>query len=393
VLGGVIRVTRQGRLSLEELAARAGISAGQLSQIENGTGNPTVEMLMKLADALDLGIPDLVEPRPTPPTYIVRASERRHHRVLSQDRDVLLMSPGIRHQLTVADNIMQPGEVFVTNRHRGEALLYVVGGALEIRQKEAEYRLAAEDCMLISPPDQAEVTSASRAEFISIYRPEAGRASGNADGEDISPSEAGVSTARRRQVARIGRRVRMLRRERLTLAQLAEQSNLSVGLLSRLENGSGNPSFAALSALGRALGVGVDSFFEEPDERPGAVVTKEDRITLGGSSGDVLLEILSPQLTSRVLSGLLTLAPGYAAGIPAAGNPGQQFETVLSGTVELHVEQEVHLLEAGDSVLFEASRPHRRVNAAPAAPARLLVCTTELRLDSFFPDRSVAWRG
>ena len=45
----------------------------------------------------------------------------------------------------------------------------------------------------------------------------------------------------RAHIRHIGGRVRELRRDRLTLVQLAAASGVSIGLLSRLENGSGNP--------------------------------------------------------------------------------------------------------------------------------------------------------
>jgi transcriptional regulator with XRE-family HTH domain len=53
-LGELIRTRRRGRFSLETLARRSGISAGLLSEIERGKGNPSYFTLLKLADALDM---------------------------------------------------------------------------------------------------------------------------------------------------------------------------------------------------------------------------------------------------------------------------------------------------------------------------------------------------
>src|SRR5882757_4897619 len=106
-LGVIIRGSRRGRLSLEDLAARAGISAGQLSQIENGTGKPTVEMLIRIAGARDLGVTDLIEPQPAAPTHVVRAGSPRPYRVLGTEHDVHLMTPGLHHQLTMSRTVLQ----------------------------------------------------------------------------------------------------------------------------------------------------------------------------------------------------------------------------------------------------------------------------------------------
>lgn len=53
-LGELIRTRRRGRFSLEALARRSGVSAGLLSEIERGKGNPSYFTLLKLADALDM---------------------------------------------------------------------------------------------------------------------------------------------------------------------------------------------------------------------------------------------------------------------------------------------------------------------------------------------------
>ncbi|MEU6380049.1 XRE family transcriptional regulator [Streptomyces sp. NPDC046909] len=65
--------TRVG-LSLSELAKRAGIAKSTLSQLEGGTGNPSVETLWALAVALGVPFSALVEP-PAPSVQIIRAGQ------------------------------------------------------------------------------------------------------------------------------------------------------------------------------------------------------------------------------------------------------------------------------------------------------------------------------
>jgi transcriptional regulator with XRE-family HTH domain len=59
-------------LSLTELARRAGIAKSTLSQLESGTGNPSVETLWALGVALGVPFSQLVEP-PAPQVRVVRA--------------------------------------------------------------------------------------------------------------------------------------------------------------------------------------------------------------------------------------------------------------------------------------------------------------------------------
>ena len=61
-------------LSLTEVAKRAGVAKSTLSQLESGTGNPSVETLWALAVALDTPFSALVDP-PRPKVQIIRAGE------------------------------------------------------------------------------------------------------------------------------------------------------------------------------------------------------------------------------------------------------------------------------------------------------------------------------
>jgi transcriptional regulator with XRE-family HTH domain len=62
-------------LSLSELARRAGVSKGVLSQIEAGRANPTVETLWALAQALDVPFSDLTAEPAQPQVTVIRADE------------------------------------------------------------------------------------------------------------------------------------------------------------------------------------------------------------------------------------------------------------------------------------------------------------------------------
>ncbi|MQA09576.1 MAG: helix-turn-helix domain-containing protein [Pseudonocardiaceae bacterium] len=68
------RERRRAGLSLTEVAKRAGVAKSTLSQLEAGTGNPSVETLWALGVALDVPFSRLVE-RPGPRVQIIRAGE------------------------------------------------------------------------------------------------------------------------------------------------------------------------------------------------------------------------------------------------------------------------------------------------------------------------------
>jgi transcriptional regulator with XRE-family HTH domain len=65
---------RRAGLSALELARRSGVARNTLSALEAGRGNPTIETLYALADALGVPLSDLLD-KPAPSTGTVRAWE------------------------------------------------------------------------------------------------------------------------------------------------------------------------------------------------------------------------------------------------------------------------------------------------------------------------------
>src|SRR5215831_12476542 len=68
------RERRRAGLSLAETARRAGSAKSTLSQLESGTGNPSVETLWALCVTLDVPFAQLVQP-PQPQVQVIRAHE------------------------------------------------------------------------------------------------------------------------------------------------------------------------------------------------------------------------------------------------------------------------------------------------------------------------------
>lgn len=74
IASGLRRERARAGLSLSEVAKRAGVAKSTLSQLEAGTGNPSVETLWALCVALGIQVGDLIDP-PRPKVQVIRAGE------------------------------------------------------------------------------------------------------------------------------------------------------------------------------------------------------------------------------------------------------------------------------------------------------------------------------
>lgn len=108
--------TRAG-LSLTELAKRAGIAKSTLSQLENGSGNPSVETLWALGAALGVPFSHLVDP-PRPTTRVIRAGEGPATHAEHSDYTAVVLAtcpPGARRDIYRI--VFQPGEPRLSAPH------------------------------------------------------------------------------------------------------------------------------------------------------------------------------------------------------------------------------------------------------------------------------------
>ena len=144
-------------------------------------------------------------------------------------------------------------------------------------------------------------------------------------------------------------------RRNLTLAQLSELSGISVGHLSRLENGGRTPTVRLLLQLARALGVSLGALVGESPEQNTVYVSRgADRHKI--EAGDTTLQSLSDPALRWLQAVELTLAPGRV-GEPAA-HAGEEWVYVISGAMEVDVNGGAYALAAGDAVHFRADTPH-----------------------------------
>lgn len=163
--------------------------------------------------------------------------------------------------------------------------------------------------------------------------------------------------------AAIGAQVRRLRKKHdMTVMELAKQSGLSIGMLSKIENGTTSPSLTTLQVLAQALNVPITSFFIQFEERrditfveAGRGLTIERRGTKAGHRYQLLGHSLRGDLVVEPY--LITLMEN-AQPYPAFQHAGTEFIYMLHGEVVYRHGDKSYLLRPGDSIFFDAAAPH-----------------------------------
>jgi transcriptional regulator with XRE-family HTH domain len=165
---------------------------------------------------------------------------------------------------------------------------------------------------------------------------------------------------------RLGQMIRETRKAReLTLQQLAEATNLSVGHLSEIERGIASPAITTLHDIAKALGVTVGWFFQneegvDPAER-GLIVRAANRRSLGYSTG-ISDQLLSPHLQGQLEMLLSRFPPGTGSGDTPYTHRGEEAGIVIQGVMQLWIGDKTFVLQAGDSFSFASTTPHRYQN-------------------------------
>lgn len=161
----------------------------------------------------------------------------------------------------------------------------------------------------------------------------------------------------------IGSQARQFRRDLdMTVGEVAKLAGLSVGMLSKIENGMTSPSLATLKALSRALNVPVTSLFRKYEEQRDATYVKADQglvIERRGSRSGHQYQLLGHSIGKRfsVEPYVVTLTERSEV-FPLFQHNGQEFIYLLAGRVRYRHGNQTYELAPGDSLFFDADAPH-----------------------------------
>lgn len=151
VIGARVRHERSARgWTLDQLAAAAGVSRRMVVNVEQGGVNPSIGTLLRLSDALGVGLPALVEPPSQPDERVTRAGTaavlwRGEH----GGTGALVAGTESPDVVELWHWTMHPGESHASEPHTAgtRELLHVLEGALRIEVDDRVHELGAGDAL------------------------------------------------------------------------------------------------------------------------------------------------------------------------------------------------------------------------------------------------------
>lgn len=163
----------------------------------------------------------------------------------------------------------------------------------------------------------------------------------------------------------IGREVRAFRHQSgMTIAELSNRTGLSIGMLSKIENGNTSPSLSTLQSLAHAMSVPLTSFFRRFEDVHHAVHTKagtgvetERRGTRAGHQYNLLGHLGNNSTGVTVEPYLITLTSKSDV-FPTFQHEGIELLYMLEGEVDYRHGHNVYPLKPGDTLFFDADAPH-----------------------------------
>jgi len=163
----------------------------------------------------------------------------------------------------------------------------------------------------------------------------------------------------------IGREVRSHRRlQNITVAELSSITGLSIGMLSKIENGVTSPSLTTLQSLANALSIPLTAFFKGFEEQRQAVHTKAgkgiemEREGTRANHQYNLLGHIGANTSGVIVEPYLITLTDKSDIFPTFQHGGIETIYMLEGQVDYRHGDNLYSLRPGDTLFFDADAPH-----------------------------------
>nr|WP_321498408.1 XRE family transcriptional regulator [uncultured Methanolobus sp.] len=178
----------------------------------------------------------------------------------------------------------------------------------------------------------------------------------------------------------LGGKIRQIREmQKMSVEDLATNSNTSVELISKLEDGALVPSLTPLMQIARALGVRLGTFLDDAPHT-GPVVVKSgasDNVVRFSGNCDTCenstLDFfsLAKDKADRHMEPFIIDVHPRSGDVTPSSHEGEEFIYVLGGQIEIIYGKDSFTLTTGDSIYYDSVVPHH-VHAVGTEDAKIL---------------------
>lgn len=160
---------------------------------------------------------------------------------------------------------------------------------------------------------------------------------------------------------------RLRRKKRLSLDKLSELSGVSKAMIGQIERGESNPTVNTLWKIAAGLRVPFGDLIEMSQFETAELVKLKDITPLSGDNAGMTLQpLFSLDSEKGFEMFFVTLSPHCSHEATGHVNGSKECVTVIEGTLEITVEGETFVLEAGDALRFKADKQHLYRNPTDA---------------------------
>ncbi|MFD3158533.1 helix-turn-helix domain-containing protein [Haloimpatiens sp. FM7330] len=163
----------------------------------------------------------------------------------------------------------------------------------------------------------------------------------------------------------IGRKIKELRMSKnLTLKELSEKVNLSIGFLSQLERGLTNVAVDSLEKIADALSVELTYFFSIPKSSNESILRSYEQEIFQVTNSKFINYHLTNDIENKtILPRLVQILPSSSdEEINNYQHEGEEFVYVLEGILTLFLDNQKYELYPGDSAHIESNIAHNWAN-------------------------------
>lgn len=169
-MGAEIRRLRLAKgLTIHQVAQRAGLSTGLISQIERDLTSPSVASLWQISHALETPIGYFLSEREGP--VVVRKDARKKIRLPASNVTYELLSPDLQGKIEFLLVETEPGEAAQSElvSHPGEEYGFVIEGRLKVKLGDQEFILEKGDSVRFDSSIPHRFINIGRTRAISIW--------------------------------------------------------------------------------------------------------------------------------------------------------------------------------------------------------------------------------